>query len=210
MMMKQGGWGDYTFVNAVIALKGNKGITTDIVPYTGLNFEIRASLPTAQWNVKPSYDYIVFGCDINWMNFAYSFGFSNKYSLKFLGLFFHMGKSTVEKPSFTSYCPESDTYHVYKYEGGDCYIDGNIMLTGNSFTHLGNIPIRIFGLNRNNINYYGTQPGVKIDYLRLYDSGGDKYIFRAAIRNSDGIAGLYETINDKFYIDNNPAALGYE
>lgn len=79
------------------------------------------------------------------------------------------------------------------------YLDGNLVTTNvtNSFSI--NYSMHIFGTNTAGTN---TLPFVgRYYYFKIYDDNNLVRNFVPAIRTSDKVAGLYDTVEDKFYVN---------
>ena len=86
--------------------------------------------------------------------------------------------------------------------------DGDTQVYTHTFTALSTAPdysLMLFAIN-NAGSASSTYMGVRIGVTRIYDSSNNLIRdFRPAVRNSDGVAGMHDVLNDVFYTNANPA-----
>ena len=78
-------------------------------------------------------------------------------------------------------------------------IDGETKLTSFGGTKNFSYPFLLFARNRN--DGAGSFLNGKIYSLQLYNNGGTIYNFIPCYRVSDGVRGMYDTVNNKFYVN---------
>lgn len=171
-------------------------IETGVVPPDGCCFEVEAALKTAPLLQVPEYDYVVFGCDINYDKKGFSLSFNNKFESPALGIIFHMNESVLTKGG-TGVFPTTDVFYKYKYENGTCIINNEVVLSDNPFISFG-YAVDIFALRRG-YGHVGRQDGLKLKPLKLYTDNADIAEFIPCYRISDRVAGMYDSVNDVFY-----------
>lgn len=173
-------------------------INTGLVPYKELCFETEISETTYPFG-STSVDSIFFGADRGYSSFGYCIGINNSTTYN-MGVFFHMQYSVTNNISKSGILPESDVFMTYRYENGDCYINENKVISGNTYSNLGAIlPIYIFALNRNGITEHTTFENMKIKYLRFYVGHGDVMNLIPCYRKSDNVAGMYDLVSKQFF-----------
>ena len=173
-------------------------IETGVVPPDGCCFEVEAALKTAPLLQAPEYDYVVFGCDINYDKKGFALSFNNMFASPALGIVFHMSNNSLIK-GYTGVFPTTDIFYKYKYENGTCIINNEIVLSDNPFIQFG-YAIDIFALRRGT-GHVGRQDGLKLKPLKLYTDTADIAEFIPCRRLEDNEKGMYDIVNDVFYLN---------
>lgn len=124
--------------------------------------------------------------------------YNSSYGLSFWTTgYMHFGAVSTK---VSGYQFNNKSEHVVDLSGDGIYVDDTKMNAsiGRSFNGA-SLPIYLFGTN-NNTSMNGTYFNGKIFYAKIYDYGELVADLVPVVRDSDNKVGMYDLVNDKFYV----------
>lgn len=100
--------------------------------------------------------------------------------------------------------PVDSNYHTFKIDNGRQYLDGVDLFAVGS--RLSEIEIFLFRTNYQLPNY----SSIRLKYCKMYQNGTLVRDFIPALRKSDNVPGLYDSVNDMFYVNTGSGDFKYE